>query len=493
MPQISQAHKNFILSKEKYALAYANGESASWWRKQAFQIKSFLSGDADKDKTLYLRYNYFRLISKAYADYEVGEGIQVQFENTKIQERLTQWMDSSNIQQLIYNVMVQKSKIGHCIVRCLFRDDEKSKRTPIIEKIPLTNYFCSTTGISVGATFVDLPEHHIVNVYNEIINGETKTRAKVDTYRKQGDQWIGEYGTYEYSASFTYNDDNRIGELTTEVLPYLPLFLFNAENLEDDMLEGEDIRNQKGSGLLKMIFAESDYVDVMDIIQDINDRQSQISVEFIKHLGSKISLPESYFERAQNMSINSLLKNKSNTVEAINNHIENFDYISHGAGESPAQYITKDAVMIDKAIDKIEKDIRAISTFTSIPVYMLGLETASGNRHVGTDEKDAEAFLQKIKRRRSIAYATLQQFFAYVAWGMKFEYVLPTIKFPKLPNGDLSVKVDIASRMKDNGFLSQKSLIKFVNNFDDAEYDEEKAIMDQELTDEYAIQGQQKF
>lgn len=50
------------------------------------------------------------------------------------------------------------------------------------------------------------------------------------------------------------------------------------------MLEGEDLKNQEGSGILKMFFAESDYVDVFDIVQDINDRQSQISVEFIKHL-----------------------------------------------------------------------------------------------------------------------------------------------------------------------------------------------------------------
>ena len=66
----------------------------------------------------------------------------------------------------------------------------------------------------------------------------------------------------------------------------------------------------------------------------------------------------------------------------MNKSIDNFDYITHEVGESPAQYITKDGEMIDKAFTKIERDIRAISTFTSIPVYMLGLETASGNRHV---------------------------------------------------------------------------------------------------------------
>jgi hypothetical protein len=129
-----------------------------------------------------------------------------------------------------------------------------------------------------------------------------------------------------------------------------------------------------------MFFAESDYVDIIDIVQDINDRQSQISVEFIKHLGSKISLPKSYFDTMKNLRMGELLKGKDDGNEAMNaisSTIDNFDYITHGDGESPAQYITKDSGMLEKAFTKIERDIRAISTFTAIPIYMLGLETAS--------------------------------------------------------------------------------------------------------------------
>ena len=88
-----------------------------------------------------------------------------------------------------------------------------------------------------------------------------------------------------------------------------------------------------------------------------------------------------------------------------------------------------------------------------------------------------------------MAYSSFQRLFAYVSWILGAEYSLPTIKYAKLPNGDLESKVSIAAQMKENGFLSQKSLVKFVNNFDDAEYDEEKKQIDKELTDEFAIQG----
>lgn len=485
MPTLSKQFKDFILSKKSYVNAYANSEVVDGWRTKAFQLKSHLTGESEKDRQLYMRYNYFRLVSKVYADYEVWDGIMVFFPQENTQNKIIEWVDHNNIQQLLYNTMIQKSKVGYCIVRLLKVGDVVKA-----EKIPVTNYYCSTDGVSLGASFYDIPEHHIISYHTKMINGEEEMITRLDSYYKDGDQWKGEYATYRYDANMEYGDKNRIGELIIERLDHLNLFLFNGENLEDDLPDTNKIKQDKGA--FNLFFAQSDYVDIMDIIQDINDRQSQISVEFIKNLSSKISLPKSYFESMQNLNMGQLLKG-GNIEDKISNSIENFDYITHGDGETPAQYITKDASMIDRAFEKIERDVRAISTFTSIPVYMLGLETASGNRHVGTDEKDSEAFLQKITRRRAVLYTSLQLFFAYAAWLLGAEYTLPTIKFAKLPNGDLATKVEIASKMKENGFLSQRSLIKFVNNFDDLEYEEEKLLLDQELSDEYAIKGDIDF
>nr|DAX62145.1 MAG TPA: hypothetical protein [Caudoviricetes sp.] len=43
MPKLSNAFRNFITSRKRYALAYSNGETASGWRKEVFKIKSHLS------------------------------------------------------------------------------------------------------------------------------------------------------------------------------------------------------------------------------------------------------------------------------------------------------------------------------------------------------------------------------------------------------------------------------------------------------------------
>ena len=54
-----------------------------------------------------------------------------------------------------------------------------------MEKIPITSYFCSTEGVSVGASFEDLPEHNIMSIYEEQIDGKTEIFVKIDNYKKE--------------------------------------------------------------------------------------------------------------------------------------------------------------------------------------------------------------------------------------------------------------------------------------------------------------------
>lgn len=483
MPNLWDNFRNFITSKKKYVLAYSNWEKLSWWREDIFKIKSHLSWIPEKDRILYLKYNYFRLVSKAYTDYEIGEWLEVLFEKDENTKRITNWMDTYNIMNKLYAANLQKSKVWYVILRVRHKDWED----PILEKIPVTNYFCSLNWISLNSNFEDIPEHNIMSFFKD---ENWNWFTKLDTYTKLADgKWLGVYAIYDYSANWNYSQEKMHTKVWEEILEHLPLFLFNSENIEDDMVEDEDIRDSKQwTWIIKMFFAESDYKDIFDIIQDINDRCSQISVEFIKHLSSKMSIPKWYFDSLQNQNMAKIMSDKEkNVMNEIENQIDNFDYITHWDWESPAQYITKDSSMLDKAFVKIERDIRAISTFTSIPVYMLWLESASWNRHVWTDQKDSESFLQKIKRRRNIAYSSYQKLFAYVLWSMGYDYQLPTIKYAKLPNWDLESKVSVAAQMKDNWFLSQKSLIKFVNNFDEEERAEEKKQIDAELKEESAI------
>nr|DAM98981.1 MAG TPA: hypothetical protein [Caudoviricetes sp.] len=101
--------------------------------------------------------------------------------------------------------------------------------------------------MSVGASFEDLPEHHIVSIFEEEVNEKSELFVKIDSYIKETQGWKGEYATYEYDPKMKFDSSKLKGEVIREPLEHLPLFLFNSENIEDDMLEGEDLKDKEGS------------------------------------------------------------------------------------------------------------------------------------------------------------------------------------------------------------------------------------------------------
>lgn len=76
MFKLSDRVRAIITSKERYNSIYHNTQSDhinKTFRKQAFTIKSRLTGNATKDSQLYIPINYAAVVSHAYADFEVGK------------------------------------------------------------------------------------------------------------------------------------------------------------------------------------------------------------------------------------------------------------------------------------------------------------------------------------------------------------------------------------------------------------------------------------
>lgn len=118
--------------------------------------------------------------------------------------------------------------------------------------------------------------------------------------------------------------------------------LDNPHIVTGDLSNVKILKNKNGIGIIPRFFHQSDYVDLGDVLQEINDRGSQISVEFIKNLTSKISVPAG-FRDAQTIQA---LKNKNG-----DNYAKNPDYLVHNPGEEPARYITKDATYVQTSIN----------------------------------------------------------------------------------------------------------------------------------------------
>jgi hypothetical protein len=216
-------------------------------------------------------------------------------------------------------------------------------------------------------------------------------------------KWEGNYGeVYEYDESRKLT---RLLEeaKSTEVLDFLPMFLFNND-LEDKNETIDNTKNFDKYGNIPYLFNQSDYVDLAELIEEINDRNSQISVEFIKNLTSKMSLPKSFIE-AENLKKKKeeMQREKQETPNTKpngryeNSLADNPDFYIHEDGETPAQYITKDSSLLQIAINnRLDQLIRYISAVSAVPVSSLGGDMTRRTSPVGTTEKEREDFYDRV-------------------------------------------------------------------------------------------------
>lgn len=243
-----------------------------------------------------------------------------------------------------------------------------------------------------------------------------------------------------------------------------------------------DVKVLKGKnnvGVIPRFFHQSDYVDLADFLQELNDRGSQISVEFIKNLTSKISVPAG-FRDAQTMEA---LKNGDKKAFA-----KNPDYLVHNPGEEPARYITKDANYVQVSItDYIPYLLKMIGFIASIPAALLGNAIYGNNNPVGTTQQERKPFIKRVESKQTRMYSSLQRLFKGIMEIAGHTNVpLPTIKFNKPDNYDIAERTTTAIQQINAGIMSKSSAIAYIMGYDATEVAEEMEKIDEEEKQAYS-------
>ena len=189
----------------------------------------------------------------------------------------------------------------------------------------------------------------------------------------------------------------------------------------------------------------------MELIQDLNDRQTQMSVEFIKHLQSKMSVPESAFRAFQQAKHRQSRQEDGDDSDGIA-----FEWLVHGQGEDPAHYITKDSSMLALALEQQDRTLRFIASVTRVPITFFGLEEKSGNKHVGTVIREMDSFLRRVGAKRRGLRPVLRQLLAYAMWLQTGVYSLPRLEFSSLVQDDEDQTVDRVIKLLDAGLITKK-------------------------------------
>ena len=471
------AFRDYIKSKYRFAQMYANqlskfGENN--FRKKVFSIKSNLGNNDFQDEQLYIPINIARAVTRTFTNYVIGKGFSVDFGDNELNKLFVDISDNLKLQTLLNEAVDNQSCIGYSIIRVRSKDN-----TARVEIIPVANYLANMEGLTIWDGFEDIKEHFVFSV----IKQNDRKVFYVDRYEKNQWGWNGYYGEiWDYNENFILS--KRIEEAQTEEnLEYLPIFLVNND-LKNSHTTSEDVFKDT-LGNIPRYFAQSDYVDIADILQELNDRGSQISIEFVKNLTSKMSLPSSFkaSEKAQGLRkvVDDTLPKKPNP-----------DYILHGHGEQPAQYITKDGSYLSISIQHyIPMLLNFISLTTTIPTSMLGGEALfGGNNPVGTTEKEFERFYARVSSKQEILYTSLQKIFVAImrASGKEVKK-LPTIKFKKVQTWDVGQRTDIAASQMNMGIMSKISAMQFAMGYDEIEAKEEIKRINEETKDAYARDG----
>ena len=470
--------REFVKKKYKYASIYSNSISKFAERdnrKKVFTIKSDLAHDFEKDEVLYIPINLWRAITRIFKDYVIGMWYTVDFNNEEDNEIFTQLSDRIQLQSALDTAIETQSSIGYSIVRV--RKDSEWK--PRAEVIPLPNYYAKVEWLKIGDWFDDITEHYIFSVQKDF---DWKRYMYVDRYEKKDNgEWYWYYWEkWSFSPNFIFTD--KISDWVEEKLDALPLFLFNNDldnphNVDNDWFDFNNTNKRNDVGDIPMYFNQSDYRDLADLFQELNDRGSQISIEFIKNLTSKLSVP-AWFKDA--VTAQALRKWKGEKFATIP------DYIVHNPWEQPAQYITKDNSYITTSIkDYIPYLLKIIGFLSTVPSSLLTNAIYWWNNPVWTTEKEFQPFYSRVEAKQQRIYSSLQKLFQLL---MTYEWrtvELPTIKFKKPATYDVAERTNTAIAQMNAWIMSKESAIAYTMWYDDTEVQEELDKINNETSEAY--------
>lgn len=401
------------------------------FRSNIFNLKTYLTDKAAKDQILYIPVNVVSMIGTGFADFVIGDGIDVEIDDETAQAKRNEIAEDNGFNDIIYNMAVDQSVYGYGNMRVRKDDNEAI----ILEQIPFEYYYPVLEDVFLGEKPTKV---NIVSVQgtDPLVK---KQKAKVQSYTRQsGTTWLIEYGLYVADGTGNY-------KLEKEYAP--------SETI--DFLNIYTVHNKKNGG---KTLGVSDFVDALDLIEEVNDRLTQISVQFVKHLNAKLSLPE---------GVKSFLQDKDKKVDDL-------EVFVHRQGEHPAQYIENNNYLMSEALDYLDKILRLICATLQAPPAFLWLEENGGAEKVEALKIRMIRFLKKVQRKKAGFENMIK---VMVKDTIKFAgidtEISVEVKFADQDLRDDQVTFENYIKMFDSKLLSKKSAIGYLMDWDTAMVDKE--------------------
>jgi len=415
---------------------------------KVFGIKDYFVDSQDKEKLLYIAVNISSIIADYFADMVSGGDVKIKTTDDGQQEYLDTFKNDQQLNSKIYEIALDQSKSGFSVVK--LRRNEANE--VFMELIQPSSYFpdYDQTDDYGNPSKVTLASY--VTMQDE--------KGKEQTYLFME---INTIGSIDYEVWLV----NKNLKPTKQIPPNSPIYQtikgdeIDHEETDLDFIPIWQINNTKTS---RQDYGKSDFKDISTLIQENNDRLTQISVQLIKHLNAKIAIPQGILDENGNVRVSDL------------------DAIEFGDQGQIPKYITNDNPQIENGFKQIDKLIKFIAAQSKVPSDVLGIDDHKGAEKVEAIKIRLFNTIRKVQRKRTQIAEQLQDVLmaAMKMAGEATEPVQPKIIFEDPLPRDILADTEIVVTRYNTGLISRSTAIKTLDETTQENADAEIELIEAE-------------
>ena len=334
-----------------------------------FRLKEFFENDAKKAKLLDIALNLAPLIVDTGTDFLFGEPVMIGEDGEgTLQTKIDEIMERNNLHAKFAESSALFQTVGHTHFK-LYAKDNKA----MIEEIPYSYWFPNWASVPLGAN----PDNvRLVAYLNNVENGVTTKYIYIEDYYMEG--------TAKIAKSLWTDQGGKIGQQVD--LAKLDIATTGTLNgmtaIEDTELPELPIVELHVRKTALQRYGQSVLKKVRPLLNEINDRLTQLSVQFLKHLNAKLQIPDGSVAR----------DTKTGAIRRVD-----MEVLIARAGEPEAKYITNENPLIEQAFVHLDKLIRAVAKLTQTPDSFLTEDEKGGVEKAEALKTRLMAFLKRIR------------------------------------------------------------------------------------------------
>ncbi len=343
-----------------------------------FRLKEFFGDNKKKADILDQAFNIAPIAIDATTDFLFGEPVKIAVNGEgkeKLQEALDELLTRVGLLRKLKESSALFQTVGHTQFK-IYRDENGQA---CLEEVPYDYYFPNWAGVPMGQESKDIriavwitraepgqPAKRYIYVENYYLKDKKAVCAK-SLWEEQG----GRIGTQvsldtlqiPYNSAAKPEDGNTLTMVEETGLPELPVVVLNAR---------KTVKQRMGESALKK---------ALPLIYEINDRLTQVSIQFLKHLNAKLQIPDG-----------SVVRDDKGNVQR-----KDMDVLIARAGEPEAKYITNENPLVEQAFEHLEASIRKFAKLMQVPDWFFTDDEKGGVEKVESLRVRIMALLKKIK------------------------------------------------------------------------------------------------